>query len=166
MNKIVFSLVLIVSVGSGIGNSANAGSASGNTLYETLHVKQMAKRDFTNNGRTKYVYVKSEQQIVYPITSSDKCLKKSLSGNTLYDAKQRKQYKGLPPCGTEEIGAVHLDKNSKVRELNVAVDLPKIGLRPLKSLSGAKPKVSLAPVYSENKLLKKINIVVDGKVKN
>lgn len=53
--KILF-LAVIVAVACGNADTAEADYKSGNTRYQMLHIKQMAQRDFSNRGRTKYVY--------------------------------------------------------------------------------------------------------------
>jgi len=168
MNKFTTALVLIVAFGCWFADISAAENLSGNTLFETMHIKQMAKRNFTNNGRTKYVYVEHKPEFVPSVPSiTTKCYKPSVSGNTMWDNMQKKRNKDLPPCGVSEIGAVHLDKKSKVRELNIAVDYKTTSMQ---QVSGSSKKVSIAPVYVEGRAkrqLKKINIVVhqNGKLR-
>ena len=52
----VFFLAIIISVVYGNFNTAKAEYSSSNSRYQILHIKQMAQRGFSNNGRTKYVY--------------------------------------------------------------------------------------------------------------
>ncbi len=168
MKKYISAIITLVATGCWLTGTSAAENLSGNTLYETMHIKQMAKRNFTNNGRTKYVYVEHKSEFVSPVASkTTNCSKTSVSGNTLWDSMQRKRNKNLTPCGTSEIGAVHLDKNSKVRVLNIAVDDKTMGIQPVTT---KKQNVSIAPVYVEGRAkrqLKKINIVVhqNGKLR-
>ncbi len=127
MDNFLIILLIIFSTSCLGVNSADAEYRSSNTLYDTLHIKQMAKRNFTNNGRTKYVYVKQKQSI--------------FSGNSL------------------EIGAVKLEKNSKVQELHIAVDMNENSMMPQLN---KKRKISIAPVSGASRHLKKINVQVNS----
>ncbi len=106
-------------------HSANAEYRSGHTRYDTLHIKQMTKRNFTNNGRAKYVYVEQKLSIF--------------------------------PGKSMEIGAVQLAKNSKVRDLYIAVDMN--GNSMMQQLN-KKRKFSIAPISGAGHHLKKIDVFV------
>ncbi len=168
MKKLISAIVILAASGCWLTGTSAAENLSGNTLYETMHIKQMAKRNFTNNGRTKYVYVERKPKVVSSAApKTTNCYKTSVPGNTAWDSIQRKRNKNLLPCGTSEIGAVHLDKNSKVHVLNIAVDDRTMGIQPV---TMKKHNVSIAPVYVEGRAkrqLKKINIVVqqNGKLR-
>lgn len=168
MKKFMPAVVMLVATGCCLGGTSLAGNISGNSLFETIHIKQMAKRNFTNNGRTKYVYVERKPELISPAApEKTNCYEASISGNTAWNSMQRRRKKNFPPCGTREIGAVHLDKNSKVRVLNIAIDDKTMGIQPINI---KKHKLSIAPVYVEGKAkrqLKKINIVVhqNGKLR-
>ncbi len=124
-----FLIVLLITFSTGcLGvNSADAEYRSSNTLYDTLHIKQMAKRNFTNNDRTKYVYVEHKQSLF--------------------------------PGKALEIGAVQLEKNSKIRELYIAVDMK--GNSRMQQLN-KKRKTSIAPVSGAGHHLKNIHILVNS----
>lgn len=125
MDKCMLVLLIIFATGCWCTNSANAEYRSSNALYDTLHIKQMAKRNFTNNGRTEYVYVEHKQNLF--------------------------------PGKTLKIGAVQLEKNSKVRELHIAVDMKGNSL--MQQLN-KKRKTSIAPVSDAGHHLKKIHIFI------
>lgn len=127
MDNFLIILLITFSTGCLDVNSADAEYRSSNTLYDTLHIKQMAKRNFTNNDRTKYVYVEHKQSLFPP-----------------------------PP---KKIGAVQLDKNSKVRELHIAVDMSGNSMM---QQSNKKRKISIAPVSGAGHHLEKINIFINS----
>ncbi len=124
-----FLIILLITFTTGCFgvNSADAEYRSSNTLYDTLHIKQMAKRNFTNNGRTKYVYVKQKQSIF--------------------------------PGKSMKIGAVQLEKNSKVRKLHIAVDMNENSMMPQLN---KKRKISIAPISDVGRHLKKIHIFINS----
>ena len=127
-NAILFLTIISVS-GCWFTQPANAEYRSGNSHYQAIHTKQMAHRNFTNRGRTKYIYTEH---------------KSTLLGNP-----------------TAEIGAVQLQKNSRIRELNVAVDM-KRNYRLSHSSFGKKKKISIGRISGGNKHLKKVNVVVNS----
>lgn len=55
---ILKSILSAVIVAAACGNTCTAMAEyrSANTRYQMLHIKQMAQRDFSNRGRTKYIY--------------------------------------------------------------------------------------------------------------
>lgn len=168
MKKLISAIVILAASGCWLTGTSAAENLSGNTLYETMHIKQMAKRNFTNNGMTKYVYVERKPEFVSSAApKTTNCYKTSVPGNMVWNSMQRKRNKKKSPCDTSEIGAVHLDKNSKVHVLNIAVDDKTMGIQPIII---KKHKLSIAPVYVEGRAkrqLKKINIVVhqNGKLR-
>ena len=107
-------------------SAASAQWHSSNTHYQTMHIRQMAKRNFTNKGTVKYVY-------------ADKA---DFSAN-----------------GTQAVGSVKLDENSRTREVNIAVDLSKTNVRPDYH---AHRKLSVGCVTGATRHVKKVNVVIHG----
>ncbi len=127
MKNVLLFLTILSVFGCWFAQPANAEYRSGNSHYQAIHIKQMAQRNFTNNGRTKYIYTEHNNTRL---------------GNQ-----------------ATEIGAVKLQKNSRIRELNVAVDM-KGSYRLNHSSFGKKKKISIGRVSGGNKHLKKVNVVV------
>ncbi len=158
--KIFFVITsIILTFGLIFSTMAGAESVSGNTLFETMHIKQMAKRNFTNKGATKYVYVDKNSKNGQQYINSVNCYKPLFAAGSSMEKWNRQQHRNLPACNTLEIGAVHLKKNSRVQQLHIAVDMSKPGHISQRKTPG---KVSIAPVYGAGSRLKKINIVVHG----
>lgn len=108
-------------------NSADADDRVQNSLYQTLHIKQMAHRNFSNHGRTGYVY--EEQQF------------------SLYGSK------------STSIGTVQLEKNSRIREMYIAVDMKRS--QRIQRLY-QKRKISIGRVSGDVSRLKSLNVFVNS----
>ncbi len=91
-------LVLIFVVSFFVPGLLVAEDHSVNTNYEKLRIRSLARENFNNKGRSKYVYVNE------PLQTED--------------------YKN--GTHTVNIGDIELEEGSKVRKLNVVLDMDKI----------------------------------------
>ena len=123
--RIFFSVVFLVTLLAGA--SAHAEWRSNNTHYQAMHIRQMAKRHFTNRGTVQYIY-------------TDKTEKKA--------------------GGVQSVGAVTLEKNNRIRQVNIAVDLSRSPLQ--RSGISSNRKLSIGSVSGGTKHLKKVNLVIHG----
>lgn len=127
MKNFLLFLSILFFAGCWFAHPANAEYRSSNSHYQAIHVRHMAQRNFTNNGRSKYVYVK--------------------------------QKVGQYDRNSTEVGAVQLEKNSRIRELNIAVDMTRINrIKPW----DRNKKLSISHVSGGGKHLKKINVIVNS----
>jgi hypothetical protein len=127
MKLFLFFFLSIITAVCCFSNSADAEGRISTSRYQTLHIKQMAHRNFSNHGRTGYVY--EEQQY------------------SLYGSK------------SISIGTVQLEKNSRIREMYIAVDMKRS--QRIQRLS-QKRKISIGRVSGDVSRLKSLNVFVNS----
>jgi len=128
MKLFLFFFLSIIATGCCFISSANAGEYTvSNSRYQTLHIKQMAQRNFSNHGRVSYVYEEQE--------------------HSLYGSE------------STNIGAVQLERNSRIRELYIAVDLKRS--QRIQRLHQRR-KISIGRVSGDGSHLKSINVFVNS----